>query len=122
MSDDVVVSGGIADKWQILPVDTVDTDDPADGKDTAFFYYTSILQPGETSAKLIDSVVLDKDTTQNMYKYFDFDIDVQLKSAQVTYDNNGSVLATAVTEGALDESNVTIKDPSHEKTTALTWG
>ena len=45
---DVVTTTGTADKWQLLP-------DPVNGG-TAYFYYTSILGGGETSAQLIDSV------------------------------------------------------------------
>ena len=62
LSDDVVTSTREADKWQILPINV------ADG--TAHFYYTGILDGGETTAKLIDSVELDKDTSQKAYKNF----------------------------------------------------
>ena len=132
LSDDVVTYGGVANKWQLLPTALDDGYINATGaegqdtkKDTATFYWTGILQPGKTSEKLIDSVELDKDTTQNMYKSFDFDIDVSMKSAQVTYDEAGNVLATAVNKngeftGELD-ADVAITDPANEKTTALTW-
>lgn len=127
LSDDVVTYGGVADKWQMLPVPAKGNDEPYYKfvNDTAVFYWTGILQPSETSKKLIDSVELDKDTTQDMYKAFDFDLDVALKSAQVTYDEAGNVLATAVNKdgtftGELD-ADVAITDPANEKTTALTW-
>ena len=55
-----------------------------------------------------------------MYKSFDFDIDVSMKSAQVTYDEAGNVLSTAALD-ELDATGVTITDPANEKTTALTW-
>ena len=130
LSKDVITYGGIADKWQILPVGTEDKinnttlAETPDGtkNDTAYFYWTGILQPGETSKKLIDSVVLDGDTTQDMYKGFDFDIDIDLKSAQVTYDEAGNVKADAVVAGTLDQTKVAITDPTNEKDTALTWG
>ena len=68
-----------------------------DGKtDTASFYYTSILGGGETTAKLIDSVELDKNVTQDMFKYFDFDLNVDLNSVQVTFDQNGNYSTDAV--------------------------
>jgi len=122
LSPDVVTYGGVADKWQMLPVPAKGDDEPyyKFANDTAVFYWTGILQPGETSKKLIDSVELDKDTTQNMFKAFDFDLDVALKSAQVTYDEAGNVLATAAND-ELDATGVTITDPANEKTTALTW-
>jgi len=113
--DNDVLVGGKPGKWQALPT-TVDT------SNVAHFYYTSILEGGETTTKLIDSVELDKDVTEDMYKYFDFDVNVAMKSAQVTYDDAGNVLATAVDEGALGTAaRVTIADPAHEDTTALTW-
>ena len=122
LSPDVVTYGGVAGKWQMLPVPAKGSTEPyyEFANDTAVFYWTGILQPGETSKKLIDSVELDKDTTQNMFKAFDFDLDVALKSAQVTYDEAGNVLATAAND-ELDATGVTITDPANEKTTALTW-
>ena len=127
LSPDVVTYGGVADKWQMLPVPAKGDDEPyyKFANDTAVFYWTGILQPGKTSKKLIDSVELDKDTTQNMFKAFDFDLDVALKSAQVTYDEAGNALATAVNKngeftGELD-ADVAITDSANEKTTALTW-
>ena len=127
LSDDVVTYGGIADKWQLLPTALDDNYINATGaegqdtkKDTATFYYTGILQGGETSTKLIDSVELDKDTTQYMYKDFDFDINIGMKSAQVTYDEAGNVLSTAA-DDELDAASVAITNPADEKNTALTW-
>ena len=122
LSPDVVTYGGVADKWQMLPVPAKGSTEPyyEFANDTAVFYWTGILQPGKTSEKLIDSVELDKDTTQNMFKAFDFDLDVALKSAQVTYDEAGNVLSTAALD-ELDATGVTITDPANEKTTALTW-
>lgn len=86
-----VTTGGNAGKWQLLP-STIDDD-------TAHFYYTSILAPGETSSKLIDSVELDDSATQDMYKSFDFDVNVALKSAQVVYgEDQTTILPTAATK------------------------
>lgn len=122
LSDDVVTYGGVADKWQMLPVPAKGNAEPyyEFANDTAVFYWTGILEGGETtSGKLIDSVELDKDTTQDMYKAFDFDIDVALKSAQVTYDEAGNVLAKAANDEL--DANVAITDPTNEKDTALTW-
>ena len=111
--DNDVLVGGKPGKWQALPTTVTGN--------VAHFYYTNILKGGATTTKLIDSVELDKDVTQDMYKYFDFDVNVAMKSAQVTYDDAGNVLATAVDEGALGAARVTIADPAHEDTTALTW-
>ena len=106
-----VTEGGTAEKWQILPSTVAD--------DEAVFYYTSILEGGETSAKLIESVTLDPSVTQDMYKYFDFDLNVALKSAQVTYaDDNETILATATTSEL--GKTATLTDPTNIDT-ALTW-
>ena len=78
-----------ADKWLLMP-------DYIGGPDeTAHFYYTSILGGGKTTSQLIDSVELDSGVTQDMYKYFDFDLNVELDSAQVAYDNAGNATADA---------------------------
>lgn len=85
---DSVNTTGTAQAWQMFPTTVAN--------DTAVFYYKGILEGGETSAKLIDSVELDKSADQKMYKYFDFDLNVALKSAQITYaDDNKTILATA---------------------------
>ena len=115
--DNDVLVGGVGDKWQILPTSVENN--------VAHFYYTSIVEGGHTTEKLIDSVELAGFVTQDMYKYFDFDLNVAMKSAKVTYDDAGNVLATAVNKngtfnGELD-ADVVIADPAHEATTALTW-
>ena len=51
------------------------------------FYLKHILDEGMTSEKLIDSVTLSPDT-QNVFKSFDFDLNVGLDSAQITYDDD----------------------------------
>ena len=63
--------------------------------DVAEFYYMGILEGGETSSKLIDSVTLSSKATTDMYKSFDFDINVAMKSVQVAYDENNNITATA---------------------------
>jgi len=88
LSDKVVpAADGSADKWQLLP--SILTDNKK-----AEFCYTGILEPGETSSKLIESVELDKMTTKEMYKSFDFDLNVLLNSVQITYaDDNETIKA-----------------------------
>ena len=78
----VTLTGNEAKKWQLLPTDLADK--------KATFYYTSILAAGEVSEQLIDYVELDERTTKEMYKYFDFDLNVTLDSAQVGFDENGA--------------------------------
>ena len=104
-----VTLGGINGKWQILPNPIVDN--------TAVFYYTSILDGGAVSEQLVDSIVLSDKATQDTYKAFDFDLNVYLDSAQVTYDDDGSVLATAAND-TFDWTDATPK--THDVTAGLT--
>ena len=99
---DVVTTTGTADKWQLLP-------DPVNGG-TAYFYYTSILGGGETSAQLIDSVELDSSVTDDMFKRFDFDLNVALKSAQIAYDTDGNITTDAA--DTLLDANATLETPT----------
>ena len=101
LADAVTTDGDVADKWQLLP-------DPVNGG-TAYFYYTSILGAGQTSAQLIDSVELDSSVTDDMFKRFDFDLNVALKSAQITKDADGKITTDATTE--LD-ANATLVTPT----------
>ena len=111
LSDNVVTAGGVADKWQLLPNPIADN--------VAKFYYTSILGAGATSSQLIKSVELDSSATQDMYKSFDFDLNVALKSAQITYaDDNTTILPTAANE-TLD-ANATLTTPTSEAS-PVTW-
>ena len=99
---DVVTTTGTADMWQLLPT-------PNGNDTTAYFYYTSILGAGQTSAQLIDSVELDSSVTDDMFKRFDFDLNVALKSAQITYDADGEITTDATNE--LD-ANATLVTPT----------
>lgn len=91
---DVVTAAGEKDKWQLLPTTVVDNE--------AVFYYTGILQGGETSSKLVESVELDKNATQDMYKSFDFDLNVELKSAQINYAEDQKTILTDAAVAELD--------------------
>jgi len=128
---DVVTEGGVADKWQLLPesledvytnttvndVNTI-TEAPDTKTDTASFYYTSILGGGETSAKLIDSVELDPSVTKEMFKYFDFDLNITLNSAQVNIDENGNYTAETA-QSELGKYAILTDNTSAD--TAITW-
>lgn len=120
LSDNVVVDPETAEgeKWQLLPASLVDTDG-INGKDTARFYYTSILGGGETSTKLIDSVELDKEVTQDMFKYLDFDLNVDLKSAQIAMASDGETILTTAADTILD-AKATLANPT-SLNTAITW-
>ena len=92
--DDIVIyinlknvdnTGAAADKWQMLPATLTDAEQ-------AVFYYTNDLEEGHTSSQLVDSVVMSKDTTNEAYKQFDFDLDVVLNSVQVVNASDGTEL------------------------------
>lgn len=110
LSNAVTTQGGTKDQWQILP-STV-------AGNVAKFYYTGILLGGETSSQLIDSVTLDKSVTQDMYKSFDFDLDVALKSAQITYAADNETIKTDAT-GSLS-ATPTLSTPTDIET-AINW-
>ena len=108
------VTGTVTDKykWELLPTDLVNN--------TADFYYTGILEGGETSSKLIDSIELDENTTQDMYKSFDFDLDVKLDSAQIAYASDDT---TIVDDAARAEFGryATITNPTSVENAVLDW-
>jgi len=54
-----------------------------------------------------------------MYKYFDFDLNVEMKSAQITYaEDNKTILTTAATDEI--GKTATLTDPTNINT-AITW-
>ena len=70
------------------------------------FYYTNDVEAGDTTTKLVDSVTLSKDTDNDAYLAFDFDLNVFLESVQVTMDEAGNELLTPVaTWSATEEGN-----------------
>ena len=112
LKNDVLVGGGNGKKWQIDPT-TIGADE------TAHFYYTNILKGGQTSEQLIDKVVLDSRVTQDMYKYFDFDLNVAMNSAQIVYAaDNKTILTTPATEEM--HKTATLTNPT-DIDTPITW-
>lgn len=63
------------------------------------FYYNDDVEAGDSSAKLVDKVKLYEGVTNKAYLAFDFDLNVNLESVQVTMDENGTEAATAVASG-----------------------
>ena len=93
---------------------------PAADRQAVDFYYNYILDSGETSAKLIDSVTLDE-SMQNLFKNFTFDLDVTLDSAQINYAGDQETILTTVADNnaafVLKPTLTNDKDID----TALTW-
>ena len=67
--------------------------------DKLTFYYNDDVEAGDTTAKLVDKVKLYDGVTNKAYLAFDFDLNVNLESIQVTTDENGNEQATAVSSG-----------------------
>lgn len=65
------------------------------------FYYNNDVEAGDSTAKLVDTVKLYEGVTNNAYLAFDFDLNVHLESVQVTFDENGKELDTAINSGAV---------------------
>ena len=71
---DNIGDGTAADKWQYLA-----------GKG---FYYTNDVEPGATTAQLVDSVALDDSVQAGAYQDMKFDLTVKLNSVQVSLDDS----------------------------------
>ena len=63
------------------------------------FYYTDDVEAGEITNSLVKNVQLDKGATQEDFLAFDFDLNVNLESIQVTKDANNNETADAVSGG-----------------------
>ena len=74
----------LASDWNTYWTMDPDTDETTD----VDFYLNKVLEAGETSHKLIDSVEFDKNVSAGAYKDLTFDLNVGLDSIQVTYDEN----------------------------------
>lgn len=78
--------GTDADQW---------TEKDTSGRNITF-YYNDDVEAGGNTKLLVKGVQLDKDVTQNTFISFDFDLNVNLESVQVTKNNEGVELATPV--------------------------
>lgn len=105
------------DNWTIDPADAT-----AQGSKDVDFYLNKILEAGETSERLIDSVKLDDSMSARDYKDLTFDLNVGLDSIQVTYDaNQRDYTAEAVNAAdGIFKMDVTNAAPLTSET-ALTW-
>ena len=108
-----------ASYWQIEDGVKTKAVAPADQEtqEMVSFYLKHILDEGKTSEKLIDSVTLSPDT-QNVFKSFDFDLNVALDSAQITYADDQK---TITTEAVTANSEFKMKPTVDQSTKAVTW-
>jgi len=85
------VNGSVAEAWTAIEATraSADTWGSADS-DKVTFYYNNDVEEGASTKKLVDSVELSKDTQKNAYLGFDFDLNVNMESMQITIDDNGT--------------------------------
>lgn len=72
------------------------------GTKKASFYLKSILEKGKTSNMLVKSIELSNEVKAGQYKDMTFDLNVGLKSIQVTYEDDQKTISTAAVNGSDD--------------------
>ena len=83
--DDVVIDINLASGWSTNWTYKAATSTKINGtNDAGYFFYNKLLAPGATTEKLVDSVTLNKDVTQDAYKELVYDLTVVLDSIQTT--------------------------------------
>lgn len=118
--------GTAAEKWTSVEKSrTADDTWGAAASTQRTFYYNNDVEEGATTAKLVDSVELSKDTTKNAYIAFDFDLNVFMDSMQVTINDNGvesneSISPKWTSTGNAVEATSTIANTNTE-ITGITW-
>ena len=85
--DDIVVNIKLVDGW-----DNNWTYDST----AKVFYYNGTVKAGKTSEKLIDSLELDKNVSNEAYHSFEYNLKITADSVQVVTDSDGKQTATAV--------------------------
>lgn len=84
-SDDVIIDIKLATGWNTNWTYKAATSDKVNGiNDVGYFFYNKLLAPGATSEKLVDSVTLNSDVTQEAYKDLVYDLTVVLDSIQAS--------------------------------------
>jgi len=117
--DDVVIDIELADDWSEKWTYIAGDSDKINGtNDTGYFYYNGILDPGATTEKLVDSVTLNGDVTQEAYKELQFDLSVILDSIQVTPDEAKS--NTSYVEG-VNGAEWGAKATYNDETETVSW-
>ena len=106
--------GTTAETWTPLTLTT-------DPKNT-YFYYNNDVEEGDSTAKLVDSVELDKNIRKSAYLALDFDLNVVLDSVQVTVDEAGKEDITAAKEEWTQiNKSTTVRDDGTGDIALITW-
>lgn len=83
--DNVIIDIKLATGWNTNWTYKAATSDKVNGiNDVGYFFYNKLLAPGATSEKLVDSVTLNSDVTQEAYKDLVYDLTVVLDSIQAS--------------------------------------
>ena len=85
--------GTDAEQWTILG-----------NNEKSTFYYTNDLESGDTTTNFVKNVTLSDKLTQNDFLTFDFDLNVNMDSVQVTTDTDGKELTTSA-KAAFSDAN-----------------
>lgn len=92
--DDVVIDINLASGWNTNWTYRAATSTKINGtNDVGYFFYNKLLAPSATTAKIVDSVTLNKNVTQDAYKELVYDLTVVLDSIQASPDES---MVTAV--------------------------
>jgi len=78
---DIELASDWATNWTY--VQTNNTPKIDDKNDFGYFYYNDIVKAGDTTPKLIDSVAINKNVTQDAYNEMIYDLSVVLDSVQI---------------------------------------
>lgn len=106
-----------ADNWTLDP--SVPIVGSPNTTDRASFFLNRILKGSETSEKLIDSLELSGET-ENIFKSFNFDLNIHLDSAQVTYAADQKTITSDAVQGEAWE--MTVKEIFQDvDPVAVTW-
>lgn len=98
-----------------------------EGNTNDTFYYNDDLEGGATASLLVKNVQLDDGASQNDYITFDFDLNVNLESVQVTKDSSGNETDQTVADGwaTTAQKSITARKGTATVTsgeiTAITW-
>lgn len=94
--DDVIIDINLDDDWTDNWTFKSASNGKVDGtNDIGYFFYNKILAPGATTEKLVKSVTLNGDVTQEAFNTMTYDLTVVLDSIQITPDeakSNDSVV------------------------------
>ncbi len=117
--DDVIIDIKLDDNWTTNWAYIDKANGKVDGtNDTGYFYYKKTLAPGATTPKLVESVTLNKEVTDEAYKDLVFDLSVVLDSIQITPDE--AKTATSYVTG-VNGAGWGVEASYNKDTGAVTW-